>query len=185
MFGPRCRSGAACVGSLLISLMSESASQDESCSGSECENAVEVLVGPKGHRNLAIRGGVNIVQCCCSMMLAACGVSPSYFLAAALCSVCSAITLFYQWHTANPWMFVARGVVNVMNCLLSLGQAVHLFRHDWLETWGNDLMALKVCHVISAALSLLKARSLFLQYRFPRAGMGIRGNEQLFYRGCI
>mmetsp|Transcript_13084 Transcript_13084/g.41273 ORF Transcript_13084/g.41273 Transcript_13084/m.41273 type:complete len:203 (-) Transcript_13084:3-611(-) len=106
------------------------------------------------------------------------------------CQFLSAATLFVQWRTGSPWMFVARSVSSFGRAGLSLHLAACGRRWFWDECdaagWDDERHCFRVLHVFAALRMLLNGLSLVFQFLFPRRGVtAAHGNEQLFYRGCV
>lgn len=145
--------------------------------------------GPKGHRNLAIRGGVASCQCLLSLILVAYEINVSTTLPTSVCQFLAAITLFVQWHTAHPWMFVGRAIPSFIRSALAL--YVSFCGRKWVgegcvdEAWQDVRLPFRVLQCIASLRFFLNGTSLLLQFLLPLRGVGIRGNEQLFYRGFL
>merc|ERR1712137_963671 len=86
-------------------------------------------------------------------------------------------------------MFVARACANYTRCFFVFHAAV--CGRTWIgdecvdAAWSDARLPFRVLHCIAALRFLLLGLSLTLQFLFPLRGVGVRGNEQLFYRGCM
>lgn len=146
--------------------------------------------GFKGHWQLGVRGCTSAVQATLTLLLVISRDDPTHNVILMLCQMTSSATLFNQWRTGNPWMFVARSIPSFVRCGLLLHLAVCGRRWFWDECdaagWDDIRHAFRVVHVLAALRMLLNGLSLVLQFLLPQRGVTARhGNEQLFYRGCI
>jgi hypothetical protein len=146
------------------------------------------MSAPKAHRNLAIRGGVASCQGFLSLILVAYEVDIPHTLPTAICQFWAATTLLVQWRTANPWMFLLRACANFTRSFLVIHAAA--CGRKWIgedcitSAWSDVRLPFRVLHCLAAIRLFLLGLSLTLQFLFPLRGVGVRGNEQLFYRGC-
>lgn len=144
---------------------------------------------PKGHRNLGIRGGTTICQGLLTLINISYEVNLPIDTIMAICQFWAGTTLIVQWRTANPKMFIARAIPSYIRCVLSFYAAGCGRRYLWdecnVEGWSDARTVFRVLHCFAAVRFFLNGLSLTLQYRYPKAGVGQHGNEQLFYRGCV
>lgn len=116
-------------------------------------------------------------------------VDVPHTLPTAVCQFWASSTLFIQWRTANPWMFIARACANYTRCLVALHAAA--CGRKWVgdecvdAAWSDVRLPFRVMHCIAGLRFFLLGLSLTIQFLFPLRGVGVRGNEQLFYRGCV
>eukprot|EP00930_Biecheleria_cincta_P037502 TRINITY_DN25748_c0_g1_i1.p1 TRINITY_DN25748_c0_g1~~TRINITY_DN25748_c0_g1_i1.p1 ORF type:complete len:538 (-),score=73.81 TRINITY_DN25748_c0_g1_i1:70-1683(-) len=144
---------------------------------------------PKGHRNLGIRGGTTICEGLLTLITIAYGDNIAIDSLMAICQFWAGATLIVQWRTADPKMFIARAIPSYIRCVWSFYAAGCGRRWPWeacnVEGWSDDRCVFRVLHCFAAVRFFLNGLSLTLQYRYPKAGVGQHGNEQLFYRGCV
>lgn len=145
---------------------------------------------PKGHRNLAIRGGIALCHGFLSLIMVVFDLGVPYTLPTAVCQFASAATLFTQWWTANPLMFVARALPSFIRCILA-GYVAACGRGGWpgencaSDAWSDIRLPLRLTMCCASVRFFFNGLSLMLQFLFPQRGVGVRGNEQLFYRGFV
>merc|ERR1712173_371536 len=105
----------------------------------------------------------------------------------AICQLWAGITLIIQWQTANPRMFILRAIPSYIRCVLSFYAAGCGRRWPWdpcnTDGWNDIRMPLRVVNCFAAVRFFFNGLSLTLQFKYPKRGVGKRGNEQLFYRG--
>lgn len=144
---------------------------------------------PKGHRNLGIRGGTTLCQGILTLVNLSYEVNVPIDTVMAICQFWAGTTLIVQWRTADPRMFILRAIPSYIRCVLSFYGAGCGRRWPWedcaSEAWSDIRMPFRVVHCFAAVRFFLNGLSLTLQYRNPKRGVGKRGNEQLFYRGCV
>eukprot|EP00401_Gymnodinium_catenatum_P016364 CAMPEP_0117620094 /NCGR_PEP_ID=MMETSP0784-20121206/86953_1 /TAXON_ID=39447 /ORGANISM="" /LENGTH=517 /DNA_ID=CAMNT_0005424001 /DNA_START=1 /DNA_END=1554 /DNA_ORIENTATION=- len=147
------------------------------------------MSGPKGHRNLGIRGAVAACQAFLTLINALYLNDLTHTIPTAIFQLISSVSLLTQWRTANPKMFLIRACASWMHCILSLHGASCGRTPPWEDcddaAWTDIRRPLRVLNLISAIRFLLNGLSLTCQYYFPKRGVGVRGNEQLFYRGIV
>eukprot|EP00747_Dinoflagellata_sp_TGD_P017774 gnl/TRDRNA2_/TRDRNA2_126042_c0_seq2.p1 gnl/TRDRNA2_/TRDRNA2_126042_c0~~gnl/TRDRNA2_/TRDRNA2_126042_c0_seq2.p1 ORF type:complete len:637 (-),score=59.36 gnl/TRDRNA2_/TRDRNA2_126042_c0_seq2:63-1973(-) len=143
----------------------------------------------KGHKNLAIRAIATGLHCVLSVVLVLVDVDVPHTSITAILQFLSAITLLVQFRTANPYMFIARAICNWARCIVSLHGAI--CGREWPgevcddEAWADTRWPSRALGVIGVVRSFFNGLSLALQYKFPRRGVGLHGNEQLFFRGWV
>jgi len=144
---------------------------------------------PKGHRNLGIRGGTTLCQCILTLINLSYEVNLPIDTVMAICQLWAGTTLIVQWRTANPKMFILRAIPSYIRSALSAYAAGCGRRWPWeecnVDAWSDVRTVFRGIHCFAALRFFLNGLSLTLQYRYPRRGVGKRGNEQLFYRGCV
>eukprot|EP00928_Gymnodinium_smaydae_P076240 TRINITY_DN5922_c0_g1_i1.p1 TRINITY_DN5922_c0_g1~~TRINITY_DN5922_c0_g1_i1.p1 ORF type:complete len:551 (-),score=63.01 TRINITY_DN5922_c0_g1_i1:27-1679(-) len=144
---------------------------------------------PKGHRNLAVRSGTSFCQGFLTLTLALYNIDPAHAYPTSFFEFCAAATLFVQWRTADPKMFLLRALCSWARAIISAHAAGCGRRWPWEDCstagWYDIRLPLRICHCLASLRMVFNGLSLYLQYKFPKRGVGIRGNEQLFYRGCI
>jgi len=144
----------------------------------------------KGHKNLFIRGSCAMAHAVLSFVLAAAGENRPNTLLNGILQFIGALTLFYQFRTANPYMFIARGLASWGRVVVILHGAV-CGGANWpggkctTEAWSDVRTPFRVLACLGALRMYLNGQSLMLQYKFPRRGVGQHGNVELFYRGFI
>eukprot|EP00931_Biecheleriopsis_adriatica_P118564 TRINITY_DN93935_c0_g1_i2.p1 TRINITY_DN93935_c0_g1~~TRINITY_DN93935_c0_g1_i2.p1 ORF type:complete len:537 (+),score=35.29 TRINITY_DN93935_c0_g1_i2:59-1669(+) len=147
------------------------------------------MMAPKGHRNLGIRGGATLCDCMLTLINIAYGGNVPIDTWMAICQFWAGVTLIHQWHTANPKMFIARAIPSYIRCGLAFYSASCGRRWFWdecnTEGWSDIRLPFRILHCFAAVRFFCNGLSLTLQYIYPKRGVGIRGNEQLFYRGCV
>lgn len=143
---------------------------------------------PKGHRNLAIRGGVASCQGFLTLILISYDIDVPHAIPTTVCQFWAAASLFAQWRTANPWMFIIRACANFARCIIVSHAAacgrVWVGEECVTSAWADTRWSFRILHCLAAVRFLLLGLSLTLQFLLPFRGVGMRGNEQLFYRGC-
>lgn len=144
---------------------------------------------PKGHRNLGIRGGTTICQGILTLINLSYEVNVPIDTVMAICQFWAGTTLMVQWRTAMPSMFILRAIPSYIRCLLSFYGASCGRRWPWDDcntgAWSDVSKVFRVLNIVAAVRFFLNGLSLTLQYMYPKRGVGQRGNEQLFYRGCV
>lgn len=143
---------------------------------------------PKGHRNLGLRGGTTLCQCILTLVNISYEANVPIDTFMAICQFWAGCTLIVQWRTANPKMFIARAIPSYIRCVLSFYAAGCGRRWPWEEcnvkAWSDVRRVFRVLHCFAAVRFFFNGLSLTLQFKYPKRGVGKRGNEQLFYRGC-
>merc|ERR1712157_384290 len=95
-------------------------------------------------------------------------------------------SLFVQWRTGNPWMFVVRSLLSLVRCGLMLqlslcGRAWLWQPCDWAG-WHDVRLPFRIINCFASLRFLVNALSLLLQFLFPKRGVtALHGNEQLLY----
>jgi len=141
----------------------------------------------KGHRILMIRGFSGLCQTTISLSLV--GIKDQFYLVGAL-QFFGSMTLFFQWRTGNPLMFVLRGGVSWCLCLIAIYTATCGKIWLWEEecnrkAWHDAREPLRMLHCVGAVRRFFNGLSLFCQFKNPQRMFQGHGNEQLFFRGCI
>jgi len=139
---------------------------------------------------LAIRGGVASCQGFLSLVLVCYEVDVPHALPTAVLQFASAATLFTQWQTANPLMFLCRATASLLRAVLVVHAAAcgrkWFFEDDCVHSaWTDVRLPFRLMHCIGSLRLFLNGLSLIVQFLYPRRGVGVRGNEQLFYRGFV
>jgi hypothetical protein len=157
----------------------------------QVNNLMHKISPHKGHRNLLIRGVCTCGQASVTVWLIIFDVSRARNVPHLLGQIVSASSLFYQWRTGNPKMFVVRGASNWYMCMLAV-YAAACGSKTWMgqdpcnqKAWGDERLPLKIIACLASLRMLCNGLSLFCQFRFPHRMFRGHGNEQLFYRGTI
>ena len=86
-------------------------------------------------------------------------------------------------------MFLVRAFTSFGRCL----GLIHLLTcgRRWpggeciTNAWSDCRQPFRIIHCFAAARMLLNGVTLCLQYNYPTSALCNRGNEQLFFRGCV
>mmetsp|Transcript_162415 Transcript_162415/g.299668 ORF Transcript_162415/g.299668 Transcript_162415/m.299668 type:complete len:483 (+) Transcript_162415:109-1557(+) len=138
----------------------------------------------KGHRNLLIRGCTALLSAVLTAILIAYSTDNPHKVPTVCAQVVSASSLFIQWRTGRPSMFVLRACCNFAIAVIDLhgvvcgrnplgGKCSTLQWRMRRVTWFFILRA--ICN----------GASLVCQFRYPHVMFRGHGNLQLFCRGCI
>lgn len=171
-------------------LSTRSSQQSAQSTKSAGDHSIAAIRAHKGHRNLFVRGCATVAQLALTIALIPEKEENSIV---AVFQFLSACTLFVQWRTGNPWMFVGRGCCSWALCIVFVRQSI--CGTGWLWEFGSDcndkawdnslLKPLRVLTLCAALRIFFNGVSLFCQFTFPQRMFWNHGNEQLFYRGCI
>ena len=149
----------------------------------------------RGHVELAVRGGIALLQCAVSLVLCGCDVDVAHSAPTALCQLVSGATLALQYAVAGAWdvsAFRTRGAASVARCAVlahaaACGQGGLGAPSCDAGPWrGPDARrSLRALHVFGAARMLANAASLVAQAATPRAVSATRGHAQLRARSAV
>lgn len=150
------------------------------------------LSAHKGHNQLGVRSAINICHAILSFAVML-GRDPiPQDVMTMMAQVCSATTLFVQWRSGDPRMFVARGIVSWVRAIFILHWSTCGRNAPWpsaecdIEGWVDLRWPFRVLLVYAAIRQIFNGTSLFLQFAFPNRGVTATcGNEQLWYRSKI
>lgn len=146
----------------------------------------------KGHNQLVIRAYLAFCQALLSLMVNLDGEGAHFapMWGVMICQLGSSATLFSQWRTAAPQMFLARAFCNILLAVLC-GYWTACGRVWWWEQCNTAGLhdERSLFRALAAAASVrfvLIATSLTLQFWFPQRGITAHhGNEQLWYRAWL
>eukprot|EP00927_Polykrikos_kofoidii_P037828 TRINITY_DN32033_c0_g1_i1.p1 TRINITY_DN32033_c0_g1~~TRINITY_DN32033_c0_g1_i1.p1 ORF type:complete len:238 (-),score=32.06 TRINITY_DN32033_c0_g1_i1:118-831(-) len=148
------------------------------------------LTANRGHAQLGARGFLVLCQAILTCCIIVFGDFFPQVPVTATCQLLSATTLFVQWRTGSPIMFLARACCSFVRFLVLVHWATCGRRWLWEscveEGWSDVRAPFRVVAVIAALRQLANGLSLVLQFALPERGVSQQhGNEQLLYRGCV
>jgi len=153
------------------------------------DNLVAKVSPHKGHRNLLIRSVASFFQATVSLWLVAYNISRPPQSMYMISQLIGSLSLFVQWRTGDPKMFVVRGCANWFRCIVAVYHtscgATWPSDPCFDEPWEDERVSLRILNTFATIRLFFNGLSLMCQYRFPHRMYKGHGNEQLFYRGCI
>jgi len=144
----------------------------------------------KGHNQLIVRGVVAFAQATLSLILMSALRDIPHNQLLMCCQLVASASLFIQWQSGSPWMFVLRAAPSFIRVVLLLYQSACGRRHFWQDcdahAWMDVRSPFRVIHVFAAVRFFLNGSSLLLQFQYPFRGVTVnRGNEQLLIRAWV
>lgn len=144
----------------------------------------------KGHRNVGYRSGLVFTNAMLTSVLIAFDIAVPLQSPLIMLQLFSSLTLYVQWKTGRPSMFIYRGCSSLVQAsIMFYGSACG---RRWpnedcsVSAWTNDItQPLRILSVIAALRQVANGISLFLHWKYPHRMFAGRGNEQLFWRGSI
>lgn len=143
----------------------------------------------KGHKNLRIRGICTSIMACLTAALVVLGVDRPHTLPRMFAQFTSAASLFIQFKTGRPSMFLLRASTGIAIALIGAhGSAcgrTAVGDECASGAWEAESRALRIISVLFVVRAICNSLSLCCQFRFPHHMYGSHGNAQLFCRGWI
>jgi hypothetical protein len=153
------------------------------------DNLVAKMSPHKGHRNLLIRSCTAFAQATVTAWLVGYDISRPPQSLYIISQLVGSMSLFVQWRTGNPKMFIVRGLSNWFACMVAIYHTK--CGATWPSDpcadgpWEDERISLRILSTFATIRLFLNGLSLMCQYRFPHRMFRGHGNEQLFYRGCV
>jgi len=147
----------------------------------------------KGHRNLLIRSCMSFAQATATAWLIGFDITRPAQMYYIISQLIGSASLFVQFRTGNPKMFLVRASSNWFACIIAIyatkcGSNDNILIPDEKcgdAAWQDDRISLRIVAVCASCRLFFNGLSLICQFKFPHKMFGGHGNLQLFCRGAV